>query len=347
MVSLHECSITRVYNSGLVDARSLNKSRLFSRINIARSSGTEAKLELGDQILVVCDGSRYYGIGVISPPRLSEDGASTITNERNDLADIDDAKSLISTDGFGNTARLIVSRGAGVIADTGEFCTTHWDAGKNMKREYYERKRVISEPHYCDSTHNNRECETVYHWRTSVDADAVNREIDSEIIRTLDSGNTVTAQIGPGDDVLSIVTRNSGIPQSTIEIDNNGAITVTTISDIEASATGNIDVSATGSIDSSAIGGITESSGTSSVTINPSGAIELSTVGGTINVNNLGQIYLGQTIGVNLLLILDQLLTQLGAATTVTILGTQPLLPLNPAGANALKALLKVIKGSA
>lgn len=328
-VGLHQCVVVDVHDSGLIDAKSLtNHDAFFLEINIGFTPGGSPSLDIGDHVIVISDGSQHYAMCQINQPTNDDIDRVTVKNTRNDLADLTGEKSLVSSDGFGNQCRVVVSRGGGVIADSGEMCLTHWDPGRAMKRDYFERHRVISPSFYSDHNYNGEVCRSQYKWRTKFDIESINRDFTQDRQDDQDSGNTVTVDIG--EEVLEFKTRSEGSLKTSIKVEENGNIIIEKVNNFEVQSDENQ----------------TFTSGSSQIEILQDGKISLKTTNGTINIAPDGKIYLGQTAGVDLLTVLKQLVTLLGAAQTVTLLGPQPLLPLNPAGAQTINALLDTIKGS-
>lgn len=311
MLKMYKARISHVYKTGLVDAISYNENKQFKEINVGFSPGNEPTLDIGDHVIVLSDGFQHYITCQINDPQNNFAGNMSILKSTNDLADLDGIKTLASVDEFGNQCRIVVSRGGGVIADSGEFCLTHWDPGRESKIEYFKRSQTISPGLSIENSLTNK-CETEIKFRTTVDYDSVKRDLDGKRDDSKDKGNILTIDINK-DQILNIRARDDGSINSSIQISNNGDQSF--------------------------------SSGTSSVEIKNDGKVCLHTSSGSITLDNDGKIFLGNA-AVDLITVLKKLVGLLAQSKVNTLLGPQDLIPLNPGGAEVIKLLLESIEGN-
>lgn len=331
MINIDKCKITKVHNSGLLDLRALTSDRYYERINTV-----EREVEQGDEMLVISSGSQIYAIGKLIPPRLDDNGNTTISDVNNDLADLSGEKSLASSDEFGNQSRVVVSRGGGVIVDTGEFCLTHHDPGQNAINSYCERLTHISIPRFSEEVHDGSKCTSIYKWRTVVDPPSVDRDIMDAPNKALDKGVTVNFSISE-DRPVEMSLCKSGIDFVEYYIDSDGN---TQYSNTKGSFEADFNL---GSINIKSAQNQKFKAGLATVELKSTGEVEILTPNGKILVDPLGKVHIGSK-QLNLLFILSQvLMNQLISAQTVTSLGPQPLIPL-AAGGVAVQQLIDLIR---
>lgn len=340
-VFFEECIITRVYNSGLIDAIATSGAGKFERIQILFSSGIDTNIEEDDRVVVLSDGAKHYAIGVYRQPKLDSSGQTTIRNRSNDLTTLNGAKTLISEDDFGNQARVTVSRGGGVVLDTGEKCATHYDPGENRQNNYYERKRDVSPPHSAELDHDGTNCSTTYKWRTTFDPLSVSRDYEYDENESLDLGNTVKAEINSTDN-LKLKTLNTGVETANLSVGPEGNIAI-------GSTNGNINITTGGNgnitISTDNLGNIEITNGSGTISVDRgSGKVEATNTGGRFTMDAGGKFYIGNSV-TNLMQTMSTLLELLGQAQTATLIGPSPLLPL-AAAAPVLKELHNFTKGS-
>ncbi len=332
MFSMDTCTVVKVHDSGLLDLRALTTDKFYERINTI-----DREVEFGDQMVVISDGNQTYAFGRITPPQIDDNGNTTISDVNNDLTDLSGEKSLVSSDEFGNQSRVVVSRGGGVINDTGEFCLTHHDPGQNSINSYCERVTHISIPRFSEETHDGNLCTSTYKWRTVVDAPSVDRDLLDQPSKILDKGVTVNVSITENEPISANLCKN-GVEFVSYSIDSDGNTEYSnTTGDFEISLlAGNIDVETT-------VGSQRFKAGLSTVEINSNGNVEILTPNGQISVDPLGKVYIGNK-QLNLLFILSELLmNQLINAQTVTALGPKPLIPLSVGGV-AVQQLINLIR---
>lgn len=337
-VFFEECIVSRVYGSGLIDAISTSGAGRFERIQILSSSGIDSSIEEDDRVVVLSDGSKHYAIGTYRQPKIDSNGLTTIRNRSNDLTDLSGSKSLISEDDFGNQARVTVSRGGGVVVDTGEKCLTHYDPGSNRQNNYYERKRDVSPPHTAEIDHNGATCTSTYKWRTTFDPLSVSRDYEYDEDESLDIGNVVKAEINPTDNV-QLKTLLLGQETAKLKIDPVGNIEASSKSgniNISTGIGAEINIDSNGSIEIKNVAG--------SINIDSSGKVEAKSANGRITMTPGGQFYIGSNV-TNLMQTISLLLDSLSQAQTATLIGPSPLLPTQVV-ANVLKPLHNATKGS-
>lgn len=308
--SPHQCIITKVYSTGLVDARSITDDVLFTSINKV-TSGANYDLNVKDTVLVISDGAQHYVMGKIEMP-IRESG---INNFNGDLGELSNSKFLVARDDFGNLCRVVVDPGAGVILDTGERCVVHMDPGKSQINTFAQNKKEITFGSYCETLFDplTRTCSTHICYKTVYNPKTMDDEFDDKIDRTLDLGATLSIDISSGEPFAKLTARKLGIEGVGVEIDSTGKLDASVLQEINLSAS--------------------------------LGNIEINTLAGKIKVTSSGQVYIGNKVGVNLLGIINQMLTLLQSSTTLTVLGPQPLIPFS-GGAAALITQLQIIKGS-
>jgi len=176
-VQIHTCVIEHVYDSGLIDARS-ERGRLFERISLC-INGVEGAFALGDQCIVLTDGSQHFAFGTSRPIRSTDQGES-IRSFDPGFMDWDNTRAISAEDSFGNSARVYVSAGGGVILDTGELCVAHYSPGTAKLLQYLERKEVVMPSHHSDIDHDGETAEAEYIWQTRPDEDAMERRMKKE-----------------------------------------------------------------------------------------------------------------------------------------------------------------------
>lgn len=293
---MHVCRVERVYNSGLIDARS-NRDKFFEQINTI-SVGAESTYKAGQRCLVITDGSQHYAMGQVREPRLDESGNVTTKNLKNDLADLPDAKALVADDDFGGQAKVVVAPGGGVVLDSGDNALQHMDPGNKKIMQTADRFERITVPCTVEMDHNEVTAKTRYKWRTVTDHLSFDRDLGRDREDALDLAGVLTADIGPSPDVLDIEYKlgPGAITQTKIQINPLGEVTVT--------------------------GGADQ---TNKVKIGLD-AVSMETTLGVISVNKAGQIKLGNKGGIFLEDLFAQLLTTLSTSTTITVLGPQPLI---------------------
>jgi hypothetical protein len=306
----------------LVDARSLISSVLFERILVMRSAGNDSDPEIGDQCLVATDGRQHYVLGILPRTEVDPDGNPTTRNTTNDLVRSKDAVSLVSSDDFGNSARITASRGYGVVVDGGEFCVTHHDPGRREIHQYSERASTFSIPLMEKMDHDGIFSTYICVHKTSVDPEGMVRDLELKTDLSICVGSSFIKEVQGN--TCKYSTRFNGVE---------------TTSDITDALTGDREEAMTGKRTIKASSGIViESDGvTGDVIIR--GGVPLNL---TIKITSAGKISIGNGT-VDLLDIIDQFLTAASTTLVPTALGPQRPEPLATT-ATILQTLLQVIK---
>jgi hypothetical protein len=325
-MQMHISSVEKVYESGFIDARSLH-GRTFEYVNTV-FFGTEETFQEGDQCLIITDGSQKLALGRVRNLKKDKKGKLTVKNTKNDLADLQGAKSIESSDEFGNQGKVVVLP-SGVIMDSGTGAVIHLDGEDSRKTELLERSETISIPHHSDIDFNEDDCNSKYKWRSEPDYDSYERDLKRLTDDSKDSGSTLTVEISNEDEFVDIKTRKDGEENSSIKIDKDGAITVSSGSTINIDADGNMSIESGGNIEVSTSGGNIDIDNGGGSSVNIAG-----TAGVSIGAN-------GQTLDSLIGAFVDALAT----CTVTTPLGTYPVL--NAPAAAIVKPLSSLMKGSA
>lgn len=253
-IKLLDCTVERVHDSGLVDVRPFEGGEL-TEINLI-ITGTENFPKEGEDCVILSDGAKYFYLGKVREP-VERDGAPTVRNRKNDLSSLDDAKSLVSADDYGNFARLAVSKGGGIVADSGETCVTHWHPGKRRKCDYVSESEWISDPEYSRAIHDGDKCEIVKKWRTHVDPGSVKRDYEHTENVKKDKKGTARVEISPGNHILEFETRQDGSKKTAVDIGKNGSVHIeSNNTEVDIDQGGNVSIDAKGDIDLDADGRI-------------------------------------------------------------------------------------------
>lgn len=330
MLHMHRALIERVWNSGLVDARSLINATLFERVLVMRSAGNDSDPEIGDQCLVLSDGRQHFVMGILPKTDVDPDGNPTTRNSINDLIRAKDAVSMVSADSFGNSARITASRSSGAIVDGGEYCVTHHDPGRREINDYSERYSRYTVPCVEHIDHDNSTCTVTRIVRTSVDPNSVVRDLELKTKSELMPGS-VFEEMFEGD-TCSFRALSSGDTKYTQEINaSNGDVSTYSAGDVAQNSDGDTSVLSNGKIS------IYSSSDNVEIV---AGSIPSQI---TVKISSLGKISISHTSGVELLGLIDQLLTAASTTVVPTALGPQRPEPLATIAATLLP-LLQVIK---
>lgn len=319
MLQLHRSKIERVYDSGLLDARSLENGALFLRINIVRAPGNDTEYDIDDECLVVSDGNSHYILGELRPTIVDAQGNTTIRNTRNDLTSSKGAVSLCSDDEFGNYARIVVSRGVGIYQDAGDYCATHLDPGNKKINYYIERGATYSIPLFQEFEHNGIKSRYSFQCRTTVDASSLKRDLEEKNDPQKNIGSTFCVQIEGSSCVFKEWL--NGVNASSVEIDS-GNINIENIKDTNLKSGGNIQQESGNDIVLLASKDIRVTSSLGKVIIETlAGKIEVRETGGISIMNkNLPSS--------DLITIIDQLITACSTSVVPTALGPQQPQPL-------------------
>lgn len=319
MLQLHRSKIERVYDSGLLDARSLENGALFLRINIVRAPGNDTEYDIDDECLVVSDGNSHYILGEIRPTIVDAQGNTTIRNTRNDLTSSSGSVSICSDDEFGNFARIVVGRGVGIYQDVGDYCATHLDPGNKKLNNYIERGATYSIPLFQEFEHNGIFSRYTFQCRTTVDAASMKRDLEEKNDPQKNIGSTFCVKID-GTSCIFDEWKN-GINASSIEADS-GNINITNIGETNINSDGNIQQESGNDI-------VLLASKDFKVTASI-GKVLIETLAGKIEVRETGGIsIMNKNIpSSDLITILDQLILACATSVVPTALGPQQPQPL-------------------
>jgi hypothetical protein len=133
--------------------------------------------EEGSLVAVLTDGSQHLAICEVRVPQNDVAGKPTIQDE-DDLYDIRDKKVLGVKDKFGSIVRVMVSKGAGILLDTGEWCVTNMAPGLGKITHFVERFEIISPGFSSLIDHNGVTTSAKYVWRTLVNKAAMMKDLD-------------------------------------------------------------------------------------------------------------------------------------------------------------------------
>lgn len=188
-LELHYCVVEEVHENGLVTVRS-KKGRRFNKVNVVRP-GTEFSPEPGRLVALISDGTQHLVLG-----EFPEKTEGNYRQSDHDLDDLEQAKTIIAQDELGNQARVIVSPGAGIILDAGNYSTVQYDVAENKLTEYLERHEQIMPALYKLVEHDGTNCRTQYHYRTKVNRDVMEKNLDHESPKN-QIGQNVKIDISP------------------------------------------------------------------------------------------------------------------------------------------------------
>lgn len=319
MLQLHRSKIERVYDSGLVDARSLENGALFIRINIVRAPGNDTDYDIDDECLVVSDGNNHYILGEIRPTIADAQGNTTIRNSRNDLTASSGSVSLCSDDEFGNYARIVVGRGVGIYQDVGDYCATHLDPGNKKYNEYIERRATYSIPIFQEFEHNGIQSNYLFQCRTTVDASSMKRDLEEKNDPSKNIGSTFCIDIRGSscsfEEWFNGQSKTSiGVDSGNISITNDGKTTIESEGNIEAGSNNDIVLLASKDFKVTA----------------STGKIVIETLLGKIEVRETGGISImnKNLPSSDLITIVDQLILACATSVVPTALGPQQPQPL-------------------
>lgn len=323
-MQMHISSVEKVHESGFIDARS-SRGRTFEYVNTV-FFGTEETFQEGDQCLIITDGTQKLALGRIRNLKKNEDGKLTVKNTKNDLAELQGAKSIESSDEFGNQGKVVVLP-SGVVMDSGTGAVIHLDAEDSRKTELLERSETVTIPHHADIDFDGDDCNSKYKWRSEPDYDSYDRDVKRLTDDSKDKGSTLTVEISNEDDFVDIRTRKDGEENSSIKIDKDGAITINTGSTVNIDADGNVSIESGGDINVEAIGGQIDITNGPGASVNLAGGISIDGNGTTLD----------QLIG--------NFVDALASCTVTTPLGTYPVL--NVPAVAIVKPLSAAMKGNA
>lgn len=334
MLQLHRSKIERVYDSGLVDARSLENGALFIRINITRAPGNDTDYDIDDECLVLSDGNNHYILGEIRPTIVDAQGNTTIRNSRNDLTTSSGSVSLCSDDEFGNYARIVVGRGVGIYQDVGDYCATHLDPGNKKLNKYIERGATYSIPIFQEFEHNGIESKYKFQCRTTVDAQSMKRDLEEKNDPSKNIGSTFCVNISGSSCLFEewVNTQN----KTSVEIDS-GNVSITNDGETNVQSEGNVEIGSNNDIVLLASKDFNVTASTGKVTVETAlGKIEVRETGG-ISIMN-------KTLpSSDLITIVDQLILACATSVVPTALGPQQPQPLTSV-AILLQQLIQPLK---
>lgn len=188
-LTLHYCVVEEIHDNGLVTVLS-KKGRRFNKVNVIRP-GTEFDPEPGNLVALISDGTQHLILGEFPE---KTDGNYRQSNQ--DFDNLEQSKTIVAQDELGNQARLIVSPGAGILLDAGNYATAHYDVGKNKLTEYLEKHERIMPGLYELTEHNGINCSTKKHYRTKVNRASLEENLDYEASPN-SIGHTLTVDIQP------------------------------------------------------------------------------------------------------------------------------------------------------
>lgn len=301
-LQMHNAVVEKVYDSGIIDARSM-RGRRFNYVN-SIVNGVEFDLKEGDRCVILSDGAQHIVFGQIRNIETDNNGNKTIKKAIPDLFDMQDAKVLEASDHLENQSKVVASPAAGILLDAGEGVITHLDPSQSSIRNFSERCETVTVPHYSEVDHRDGTCESNYKWRTEVDFESMDRDLLREQDDSKDKGNTLTISIKEGEKLLDLLTRKNGNIQASISISEDGDLSI----EVE---------------------GETEILSAGSVTLESDNSIDVKSPGAEINMSGtpgLGGLALKGGGGVELISQLQSLVNQLPTCTTITPLGTFPLI---------------------
>ncbi len=224
------CAITRVYPSGMVDARSSEDGKFFEHINIIYG-GAEISYAAGDRCIVLTDGNHHYVIGKIRLPDLDSSGKTTIRNLKNDLSDLENVQALVSNDEIGTQVRVVASVSAGVIIDGGDMCIEHFDPYKSKIYRASEREERITVPQTVIIDHEDGDCNIECKMRSIVDNDAVNRDFEYSDSPEDDLGLTCRFKFSKSG--ISLTTRVDGDTKTILSIAPDGEVVLSSTESVK------------------------------------------------------------------------------------------------------------------
>jgi hypothetical protein len=222
-LDLHICRVTKKYRSGLMDVISSRDSNLFRRVSVLEN-GTSEHYSEGDTVVVLSDGAQHVVMGKFNLVRADVEGKPTILEE-DDLYDVQDKKVMSVKDSFGHLTRVVVSKGAGILLDTGAWCMSHLSPGINKLTHFVERFEIISPGLYSLIDHDGRKASAHYIFKTVVDHDSMKKELDhSPSPDQIRQGETLEVRVKGENDVVEIKLRRGGVVQMTMEIEKDGTV---------------------------------------------------------------------------------------------------------------------------
>lgn len=223
---MHVGRVTRVYDSGLLDVKSIEPGISFTRINIIRG-GVANSFDLGDFCVVLQDGPQKYVIGKVIQPTANRNGNLSIKDLTDDMADLSGALAMTSDDDIGNQARVVVARGAGVIIDSGENVGSHYDPERGKKFDWSERAEAVMPGFSFSIDHNGELCTTKYTWRTKVDYESMERDVLYETDESLnENGQTLTLEISDETGAMKFTHYISGVETWSFDVDGTGVMRI-------------------------------------------------------------------------------------------------------------------------
>lgn len=320
---MYECVVLNKSRSGLIDAKTTsNPNKTFRGINVCHTPGTDPlALSEGDLVVVLSNESIHYIIGKINQTKNTDKELSSIADFEGDLGELDGSQKIYSTDNEGSVSQVIAHYGAGVILDGGGTAVVHVD--NKSVNTYADSLRTTTPNMTIDSGYfDGGDASTRVVLKTSVRAEDVEDELLGRDYSYAD--RSVVVEVGASVNGVSV------------SIGSGNTLNMSLDGDISASFDGDANISCAGNI-------IISSGGPSLSLDNDSGDATISSGIGRISLGSDGRVFIGQP-AVDLLSIIDTLLDALSSAQTTTLLGAQPLIPLN-AVAPVLKAQLQIIKG--
>lgn len=288
--SIHMGRVEYVFNSGLLNVRSKKDGSLFEQINVMYS-GADVSYSPGDNCVVITDGTTHFVMGKINEPKKDVAGNTTIRNMNNDLSDIDQIQSMVSTDAIGNQMSVSVSPALGVLIDGGGSCISHYDPYNGKVLSISEKLECITTPMTIDLDHDGSTCTARIKFRSVSDPESVNRDFQYEVDDSKDYGFSSVIEMNSSG--LLITNYDEGDKKSSITINKDGTIQLESTSGININASDDINIK----------------SGSTSMVLKSNGRVRI------------------ENEFVEFLSLMDQFMSQVYQSKTLTFYGPQPLLP--------------------
>jgi len=317
-MQMHICTVDKVYGSGMLDVTS-SRGRRFEYVNIM-FLGAEDSYQEGDQCILISDGAQKVVLGKMRNPKVNDQGEMSIKNAKSDLAELEGAKILESSDEFGNQGK-VVALPSGVIIDSGGGAVTHMDAERSVKTDLSERYEQVTIPHHQELSFDDGVCSSTYHWRSRVDYDAFEEAVNRTPPKGGTKGNSLSVNITDGENFIEIKVLKDGKVKNVVHIKEDGSVNIDMR---DASLDVNTGSSSLEFDELSVSGGDVDVDG-SNLSISSSGKIEMKAEGKVEIESTFGGVSI-KGRGVDIADIVGAVVDSLALCTTVTPLGTYPLL---------------------
>lgn len=219
-LALHVCVVERVHDDGLVDLVS-EKGHNFDNINVMRA-GVERIPQEGEWVIVLTDGTQYIVLGHVE--RGDRPERQDYKPPQDDLADLSDTQTLLSSDEAGNQARVMVSKGGGVLIDAGRFSAAHYDIGQNKLHHFLERHEAVYPTGYMRREHNGQTASYRWAMYTQPSEPATRKALDYEERPTTESGGAL--HFDYNDDGLKVTLRRDNEEKVVFHSDLSGTLSL-------------------------------------------------------------------------------------------------------------------------